>query len=351
MSRHNPAKDCGDDRHVMGWKRLLTVRPATTGPLAEGRTVAPTDRSFARRRLLTATAALTGTALLGGTAHAAETPKRAAWPDRFPLPDGFQPEGIAIGGKPFGYFGSLGNGDVYRANLATGRGSVISKGLGAGHQTVGLKIDRHGRRLFLAGGGSGEIRTVDARSGAIEKVYATGGTFVNDVILTPGAAWFTDSFKPQLYKLTGAGVEAVPLTGDWIQGDDFTANGIERTPDGCALLVVNAFADGGTLMRVDPRTGVATAVDLGASRIPNGDGLLLLGRILYVVQQQQNAIDVFRLNAAGTKGTAITRITDPRFRIPTTAAAWGDRIYLPNARFDVEPTPTTEYDVVAVPQV
>lgn len=47
----------------------------------------------------------------------------------------------------------------------------------------------------------------------------------------------------------------------------------------------------------------------------------------------------------------ITRITDPRFRIPTTAAAWGDRLYLPNARFDVEPTPDTEYDVVAVRQV
>jgi sugar lactone lactonase YvrE len=318
--------------------------------------VAPTDRSFARRRLLTATAALTGAALLGGTAHAAETQK-AAWPDQFPLPDGFQPEGIAIGSQPVAYFGSLANGDVYRAHLATGRGSVISKGLGVGHATVGLKIDHHGRRLFLAGGGSGEIRTVDVRSGEIEKVYATGGTFVNDVILTPGAAWFTDSFKPQLYKLTldkhgkPGTVETVPLTGDWVQGDDFTANGIERTPDGRALLVVNAFANGGTLERVDPRTGAASAVDLGASRIPNGDGLLLLGRTLYVVQQAQNAIDVFRLNAAGTKGTAITRITDPRFRIPTTAAAWGDRIYLPNARFDVEPTPTTEYDVVAVPRV
>ncbi|MFF7450733.1 MULTISPECIES: SMP-30/gluconolactonase/LRE family protein [unclassified Streptomyces] len=319
--------------------------------------MAPTDRSFARRRLLTATAALTGAALLGGTAHAAETPRKAAWPDRFPLPDGFQPEGIAIGTRPFGYFGSLADGAVYRASLATGRGSVISKGLGEGHPTVGLKIDPHGHRLFLAGGDSGEIRTVDARSGVIEKVYATGGTFVNDVILTPGAAWFTDSFKPQLYKLRLGGhgepldVETVPLTGDWVQGDDFTANGIERTPDGRALLVVNAFADGGTLERVDPRTGVARAVDLGGAKIPNGDGLLLLGRTLYVVQQAQNAVDVFRLNAAGTKGTTITRITDPRFRIPTTAAAWGDRIYLPNARFDVDPTPTTDYDVVAIPRV
>ncbi|MGW3424973.1 SMP-30/gluconolactonase/LRE family protein [Streptomyces phaeochromogenes] len=333
------------------------------------------DRSFARRRLLTTAAALGGAALLGGTAHAAETPKKGPetgpekesekgsgkepqkhWPDRFPLPNGFQPEGIAIGSAPFAYFGSLANGDIYRASLATGRGSVISKGPGAGHPSVGLKIDRHGR-LFVSGGAGGDLRTVDVRTGEIEKSYAVGGTFVNDVILTPGAAWFTDSFAPQLYRLAldrhgrpGA-VRTVQLGGDWQQGTDFTANGIERTPDGSALLVVNAFADGGTLMRVDPRTGAAAAVDLGGARIPNGDGVLLLGRTLYVVQQQQNAIDVFRLNSTGTKGTVITRITDPRFRIPTTAAAWGDRLYLPNARFDVEPTPDTEYDVVAVRQV
>ncbi|WP_369245408.1 SMP-30/gluconolactonase/LRE family protein [Streptomyces sp. R41] len=309
-------------------------------------------RSFARRRLLTATAALGGAALLGSTAHAAEQHR----PTQFSLPHGFQPEGITIGSAPFAYFGSLANGDIYRASLSTGLGGVISKGLGAEHPTVGLKIGRHGR-LFLAGGGSGELRTVDARSGEIEKVYAVGGTFVNDVILTPDAAWFTDSYQARLYRLAlgshgepGA-VTTVPLTGDWEQGPDFTANGIERTPDGRALLVVNTVAGGGGLMRVDPRTGAATAVDLGASELPNGDGLLLLGRTLYAVQQQQNLIDVFRLNASGTKGTAIARITDPRFRIPTTVAAWDDRLYLPNARFDVEPTPDTDYDVVAVDRV
>ncbi|GAA4022326.1 superoxide dismutase [Streptomyces plumbiresistens] len=311
--------------------------------------MAPADHSFARRRLLTTAAALSGAALLPGTAHAAGT-RQSSWPAQFPLPDGFQPEGITIGAQPFAYFGSLANGDIYRASLATGRGSVISKGLGPGHPTVGLKTDRHGT-LFLAGGVSGEIRTVDVRTGEIKKVYATGGTFVNDVILTPGAAWFTDSFKPQLYRLVRGAVDTLPLTGDWQQGPDFTANGIERTPDGSALLVVNAFANGGGLMRVDPRTGVARVVDLGAAKLPNGDGLLLLGRILYAVQQQQNAIDVFRLNDAGTKGTAIARITDPRFRIPTTVAAWGERLYLPNARFDVEPTPDTEYDAVAVKRV
>ncbi|MFF3327085.1 superoxide dismutase [Streptomyces sp. NPDC002889] len=322
------------------------------------------ERSFARREILGAAAALGAGALLGPLAGAAEAagPAEAggAWPTRLLLPDGFRPEGIAIGRSPYAYFGSLGTGDVYRASLASGRGRVISKGLGAGRSVVGLKIDRQERRLFLSGGFSREIRVADARTGEIVRNFGVGAadSMVNDVILTPGAAWFTDSFQPQLYRLPldrhgepGREVATVALSGDWEQGTNFTANGIERTPDGSALLVVNAVAQGGSLMRVDPRTAVARRVDLGDLTIPFGDGLLLLGRHLYIVQQQRNQIDVVRLNDSGTKGTAIARITDPRFRIPTTAAAWGHRIYLPNARFDVEPTPETEYDVVAVDQV
>ncbi|MFD4142269.1 superoxide dismutase [Streptomyces sp. NPDC058572] len=322
------------------------------------------ERSFARRELLGTAAAVGAAALLGplaGSARAADGSAEGPWPTRFLLPNGFQPEGITIGRSPYAYLGSLGTGDVYRASLATGRGRIVSKGPGTGHSVAGLKIDRHERRLFLSGGFSREIRVADARSGEIVRNFSVGAanSMVNDVILTPDAAWFTDSFQPQLYRLPldlrgepGRAVEMVPLGGEWEQGTDFTANGIERTPDGCALLVVNTVVEGGSLMRVDPRTATARRVDLGDLRIPFGDGLLLLGRHLYIVQQQRNQIDVVLLNDAGTRGTAIGRITDPeRFRIPTTAAAFGRRIYLPNARFDVGPTPETEYDVVAVGQV
>ena len=145
----------------------------------------------------------------------------------------------------------------------------------------------------------------------------------------------------------------VPLTGDWEQGPSFTGNGIERTPDGSALLLVNTVVGGGGLMHVDPRTGVACRVDIGDTKLPNGDGLLLFGRTLYVVQQQQNAIDVLRLNESGYPwhGDRAHHRSGALPKIPTTAATWGDRIYLPNARFDVEPTPDTAYDAVAVDQV
>ena len=113
------------------------------------------------------------------------------------------------------------------------------------------------------------------------------------MLLHRKAAWFTDSQKAQLYKvpLGEAGalpdaseVETLPLTGEWAQLPGFNANGISRTPNHQALLVVNSAA--GTLYRVDPETGVATVVDLGGTCLTNGDGMLLKGNKLYVVQNQ-----------------------------------------------------------------
>ncbi|MFE5818459.1 SMP-30/gluconolactonase/LRE family protein [Streptomyces sp. NPDC056479] len=323
--------------------------------------MAPEHRSFAphltRRGLLTAGAATAGAALVG----TAGTPATAAGkrrPTVIHLPNGFRPEGIAIGGGPYAYLGSLGDGSLYRADLRTGEGGIISAGPGT--PSVGLKLDRQGR-LFVAGRGQG-ARVVDARTGRILASYVlttATPTFVNDVFLTSRTAWFTDSFQPALYALPLGrrgelpdADEAVTITlsGAWSQvpGEVVNANGITGTPDGSALLVVQSGV--GALHRVNPRTGVTALVDLGdAAPVTNGDGLLLLGRTLYVVQNRQNAIDVFRLSADGRSGVFQRRITDPLFDVPTTVAAHQGRLYLPNARFTTTPTPETTYDVISVP--
>ncbi|MEU9733253.1 superoxide dismutase [Streptomyces sp. NPDC048002] len=319
--------------------------------------MAPTHGSFAqplsRRGLLTAGAAATGAALAG-------TPARAANPTTvIPLPDGFRPEGITIGGGPYAYLGSLGDGSLYRADLRTGTGTVVSPGPGT--PSVGLKLDDRGR-LFVAGRGQG-ARVVDARSGEILASYVlstTTPTFANDVFLTRRAAWFTDSYQPVLHALPlgrhgqlprADDVVRITLGGAWSQvpGEVVNANGITRTPDGSALLVVQSGV--GALHRVNPRTGVTALVDLGdAAPLTNGDGLLLTGRTLYVVQNRQNAIDVFTLAADGRSGVFRRRITDPAFDVPTTVAAYRGRLYLPNARFTTTPTPSTTYSVVSVPK-
>jgi len=278
------------------------------------------------------------------------------FPTEFALPAGFQPEGIAIGPLPFAFFGSRVDGDIYRANLITGTGSVFSQGPGVGSPSLGLKVDLRGR-LFVAGGTGGNARVVNAITGSILASYTftTGATFINDVVLTGDAAWFTDSLNPFLYKVPlgrhGAlpgqtAVVQVPLGGEYVQVAGFNANGIARTPDGRGLLIVQSAT--GLLFRVDPATGAATTVDLGGVRLNNGDGLLLSGRTLFAVQNALNRVAVVQLTAAGTAGTVTQFLTDPRFDVPTTVAESGSRLYLPNARFSTPPTPTTPYNAVAI---
>ncbi len=284
-------------------------------------------------------------------ALSAASDKDRPFPSRLELPDGFQPEGITIGPGPTAWFGSRADGDIYRMSLRTGEGEVISQGPGTA--SVGLKSDRRGR-LFVSGGDAGSARVVDAETGDLIADYTltTNASFVNDVVLTKKAAWFTDSAQPQLYRVdlgpTGAPGTAttVELTGEWEQGEGFGANGISTTPTGKALLVVNSTS--GLLYRVRPSTGRATEVDLGGASLTMGDGLLRTGRLLYVVRNRVNKVAVIRLDKRGTSGDLVRTITSDDFDVPTTVARFGKDLYLPNARFTTPPTPTTEYWVTKV---
>ncbi|WP_229072276.1 SMP-30/gluconolactonase/LRE family protein [Actinoplanes sp. DH11] len=274
-------------------------------------------------------------------------------PATITLPSGFQPEGIAIGTKPFAYFGSRVDGDIYRVDLRTGKGATFSEGPGTA--SLGMKVD--GSRLFVAGGAGGNARVLDLRTGEVLRSYQLqpAGTtaFINDVIVTDDAAWFTDSRNAVLFKLPfgrhgrlPAQAVAVPLTGDFVLGEGNNANGITTTPDGRALIVVQSNT--GSLFRVS-FSGVAQRIDLGAGEsLVNGDGLWLRGRTLYAVQNRLNVIAKVELNRKGTTGTVVSRTGDPRFDVPTTIAEYGKRFYLPNARFTTPAEPTTTYNAVAV---
>ena len=49
-------------------------------------------------------------------------------------------------------------------------------------------------------------------------------------------------------------------------------------------------SNAGRLFRIDPATGVTRAISLGTESVPNGDGILLTGKTLYVVQNQRTAL-------------------------------------------------------------
>jgi hypothetical protein len=279
------------------------------------------------------------------------SPASAADPDTLSLPDGFQPEGIAIGKQPYAYLGSRSHGDILKVDLHTGKSVLLSHGPGT--PSLGLKLDDRGR-LFVAGGTSGDARVLDATTGQVLKIYhlETGAAFVNDVVLTRGAAWFTDSANPVLFKLplgkNGELPDAavrVPLTGVMGYRAGTNANGITGTPDGRNLLIVQSNT--GRLFRTS-FTGRTTPVDLGGESLLNGDGMVLRGRNLYVVQNRDNAITKIRLDKDVDRGAVQSRTKDVRFDVPTTLAAWGGQFYLPNARLTTTATPATKYDVVSV---
>lgn len=280
-----------------------------------------------------------------------------AFPNVIELPNGFQPEGIAVGKGSTFYVGSIPTGAVYRGDLRTGEGDVLVPAQ-EGRAAIGLKYDERTGLLFVAGGPTGFAYIYNGETGEnVDAIQLTAGpAFINDVVITRDAAYFTNSQQPVLYRvpLENNGdlpepltVEEIPLTGDYqFTPNAFNANGIAATPNGKTLIIVNSVD--GLLYNVDPATGVATLIDLGGATVPNGDGILLQGKTLYVVQNRLNQIAVVRLNSALTEGEIVDTITSSAFRVPTTIARFGNSLYAVNARFGTPPTPDTEYEVVRV---
>jgi sugar lactone lactonase YvrE len=263
-------------------------------------------------------------------------------------------------------------GAIYKGDLRTGEGQILVPP-SAGRIAIGLAVDTRSNYLFVAGGPFGNAFVYDAATGAALAEYQLTTapfltTLVNDVIVTREAAYFTDSFRPALYRvpLGPAGalpdpgvVQEIPLGGEFVHVPGLiNANGIDATPDGKWLVVINL--DLGTLYRVDPGTGHATLIDLGGATVPGGDGLVLDGKTLYVMQNLSNQIAVVDLAPDLLSGTVVRQITDPDFfKVPTTIAGFGSDLYAVNARFDVAPPPlpgnppadpNLEYDVIKVPK-
>ena len=293
-----------------------------------------------RKLIATAVALL---AVASGVAAAAPS-----YPSTIALPRGFQPEGIAIRANTF-YVGSIPTGSIYRGSLRAGTGSVFIQR--TGRAAIGVEVDNRSR-LFVAGGPTGKAFVYNTRTGADIASYDLAPGFINDVVVTRTGAYFTNSNRAELYRIPignggrlGSTVQTIALKPPYVQGGGFNVNGIDATPNGRWLVIVQSST--GKLFRVDPLTGATVEIALGGESVPNGDGILLDGKTLYVVQNQLNRIAVIRVNATLTSGRVVTRIMDGRFAVPTTIDDLGRRLYAVNARFGSPPA-TTDYQVVQV---
>ena len=303
------------------------------------------------------TAALGVVTLIAAAAAAAATP----FPDVIPLPTGWRPEGIEAGRQHTLYVGSIPTGAVRQIDARTGETFTLVQPRD-GRSATGLEYDRKNERLFVSGGGTGTAYVYDAETGTPIADYLLtpdNPRFINDNVLTKDAVYFTDSRRPWLYRLplgdhgelpAASDVQTISLSGDYVHDPGAgvnNLNGIVATPNGKMLIAVQSNT--ALLLRIDPSTGVADTIELtGGDATTNGDGLLLEGQTLYVVQNRSNQVAVIHLSSDLSSGTVVNHLSHPAFRVPTTVDKVRGRLYLPNARFGVPSPDTVAYEVVGL---
>lgn len=270
------------------------------------------------------------------------------------LPGATSAEGIAAGQGSTFYASDLFTGDIYRGDVRRGTAELFIDAP-AGSQAAGMIVDLAHRLLIVTGGFTGQASIYDLDTGDTLATYqlgAAGASLINDVTLTKDGAWFTDTVQPQLSFVpispTGAlgAPEILTLTGPAADASSqFNLNGIRATPNGKTLIV--AHTANGALYTVDPETGASQAI-AGVS-VPNVDGILFEAGHLWAVQNFSNQISRIRLSPDLASGVVERVITSELFQVPATAARFGNRLAVVNAKFDTGfPPDADQFEVVLV---
>lgn len=289
-------------------------------------------------RPLLATAAAAALALVPLTPGSA-----SPGPDTIALQTGSLPEGITTGPGDTFFAGARRDGAVRQYDTLTGELLRTVVAPREGEVAVGLLYDAATQRLFVAGGATGDLTVYDARNGAVLFTANAGsGRFVNDVAITRDAAYFTDSRSAQLLAVPFGKGGSLPKPGAFkvlkVKGDYSQPatgnglNGIRVMPTG-ELLVVSP----GGLFAVDPRSGQADRLEVTGT-LTGGDGLVLVGRTLYVVGGTgRDEVVQLQLSPRFDAAQVVDVLTDDDtpsdLDRPTTGAVVGGDLYVVNGRF------------------
>lgn len=283
------------------------------------------------------------------------------------LPDAAAyPEGVTVDPTTGAvYTNSANTGVVFRVDPDTGAAVRISDPLDLGDSppakpvsvALGLEADGQGR-LWVAGARTGSMHVVDIATGARLARFTTpaGAWLINDVALTPDAAYFTDTLRPVLWRVARDSIADAALE-PWLSfegtaleyGEEPNLNGIVATPDGRYLIVV--LMKTGRLFRIDTRTRQVAAIDAGDSALDGGDGLALIDQRLFLVRQ--SAGEVVALDLSADLGSAVEakRIKPAELAWPATIAVRGDRLIVANSQLNRRGSgdPTLPFSLVSIP--
>lgn len=140
--------------------------------------------------------------------------------------------------------------------------------------------------------------------------------------MTPnGDAFFTDSQAGAVSRLRRherpagqRGLARPERHADQYQ-QGFNLNGIATTSDGAYLIVVQSNT--GKLFRISTASKAVVEINLGGQTVTNGDGILLDGRTLYVVRNQNSLIVKITPGQDFASGTVASSTGDATLAYPT----------------------------------
>jgi hypothetical protein len=260
------------------------------------------------------------------------------------------PEGVAFDKRSKAFFvGITADGAIYRGTLGSDTVAPYIPG-GAGKSAVGLKVKRG--KLYVAGGETGSITVYDIATKAQVAKFETGsGGFLNDLQVTRrGDVYVTDSFRPTLWHVTREQVEAgsgtpqgLPYSGAIPDGSGrtFNVNGIVAK-SARKLVVVDTNSgklfriklgeDGGSIDSIDEITGAT---------VPGGDGMLLEGGRLVVVQGDPAQLSFLKLRKSARKAKLERTQTSDKLHGPSTVDRAKKLYLVVNADFATSTKPFT----------
>jgi Cu-Zn family superoxide dismutase len=257
------------------------------------------------------------------------------------------PEGVAAGSGRTFFVGTVGDGTIYSGTADSPNVTEFIVG-GAGKSATGMKVSRG--LLYVAGAATGKITVYNIGTKQQVAQFDTGASgFLNDLIVARnGDVFVTDSFRPVLWHVTAAQVQAGSGTPEQISvapeityTTGFNLNGIVAREGGKRLIVVQSNT--GKLFRIDLGSTAASRriTQIDAPAVPGGDGLLIDRGRLLVVQGSPAQISVLKLRGGASRARLDATITDPTLKGPSTVARVGKLLLVVNADFATSTQPFT----------
>ena len=294
-----------------------------------------------------------------GTTEKTSFGEAASVPEQFELPgQNIFPEGIAYDEETDDFFVSgTSDGTIFRGNVEEGSETEVFLEGGQDNRAsaVGMTVDDG--RLYIAGRDTGRVFVYNTENGELIQSFENdrGNSLINDAVATPdGSVYFTDSFAPVLYWLSGSGEdlafeEYIDFEGTPVEyRDGFNLNGIVAAGDGRYLISVQYNT--GDLFRIDVESREIVQIDLGDSSLATGDGLVLDGQTLYVVRNEPGDVVPVELSEDFTSGEAGEGFGGSSLQYPTTAAKYDDRLLVVNSRFGGDPSQPFTVSNVPIPE-